>query len=94
VSYSATPSFDAGTASTFKITLSGNVTSSTLSNVVAGQALNFVICQDATGGRTFAWPSNVKGGVAVGQGAGKCSAQSFVYDGSNAYATASGVVEQ
>ena len=91
VSFSATPTFDAKLGNTQKITLTGNVTSSTLSNATAGEQINFIICQDATGNRTFTWPSNVKGGMTIGSTASKCSAQSFIFDGTNAYALSSGV---
>ena len=94
VTFSATPTFDASTANTFKITLTGNVTSSTLSNVPAStgtQYLYFIICQDATGSRTFVWPTNVKGGMAIGSTLSTCSAQTFVTDGTNAYAISTGV---
>jgi hypothetical protein len=92
VAFSATPTFDAGTASTFKMTLTGDVTSATLSNAVAGQMLSFVLCQDAVGNHNFVWPSNVRGGMGVGTQVGKCSAQAFVYDGTQAWAL--GVVNQ
>jgi hypothetical protein len=91
VTFSSTPNFDASLANTQKITLTGNVTSSTLSNASAGQSINFIVCQDATGGRTFAWPTNVLGGMAIGSTASKCSAQDFIFDGTNAYALSSGV---
>jgi len=91
VAFSSVPTFDAALGNTQKITLSGNVTSSTLSNATAGQWLHFVICQDATGNRTFVWPSNVKGGMTIGSTASTCSAQNFVFDGTNAYALSSGV---
>ena len=91
VNYSATPTFDASLGNTQKITLTGNLTSSTLANAAAGQQLNFIICQDSTGSRMFAWPSNVKGGMTIGTTASKCSAQSFVFDGANAEAVSSGV---
>ena len=60
---SATPTFDGGRANASKITLKGNVTSSKLTNVTAGEQLNFIVCQDAVGGRSFAWPANLKGGA-------------------------------
>jgi hypothetical protein len=91
VTFSATPTFDALKGNTQKITLTGNVTSSTLSNATAGQSINFIICQDGTGNRTFVWPSNVKGGMTIGSTASKCSAQTFVFDGTNAYALSTGV---
>jgi hypothetical protein len=91
VTFSATPTFDASLGNTQKITLTANVTSSTLSNATAGQTINFLICQDATGGRTFVWPTNVKGGMTIGATLSKCSAQDFIFDGTNAYAVSSGV---
>ncbi len=92
VAYSGTPSFDAGAASSFKMTLTGDVSTSTLANAGAGQVLSFVLCQDGVGNHNFNWPSNVKGGMAVGLQPSKCSAQAFVYDGTQAWAL--GVVNQ
>lgn len=100
VPFSSTPSFDISLSNTQKITLSGNVTSSSIAyfNTDASpyytQTLHFVICQDSAGGHTFAWPSSFHGGMTVGSTASTCSAQSFVYDGTNAYALTLGVVNQ
>jgi hypothetical protein len=94
VSFSAAPAFDANKASTFKITLAGGIASSTLSGAASGQLLNFIICQDGAGNHSFQWPSNVKGGMIVGTAASKCSAQTFVFDGTDAYAVSSGVVDE
>jgi hypothetical protein len=94
VSYSATPTFDLATGDQL-ITLTGNVTSSTASNLVAGQRVTFFICQDATGGRTFAWPTNIKGTTTIGGTASTCSVQEFESpDGTNLYAVAAGVTNQ
>jgi hypothetical protein len=90
VTFSATPNFDANQGNTQKITLTGNVTSSTLSDATAGETLNFAICQDGSGSHTFVWPSNVKGGMTIGSAASSCSVQSFVFDGTNAYALGPG----
>ena len=92
VSFSATPVFNAATFAlpTFTMTLTGNVTSSTLSNGVAGALATFVLKQDATGGRTFAWPTNVLGASAIGPEANSVSVQSFVFDGTNWRATGPG----
>jgi hypothetical protein len=94
VSFSATPTFNASLGNTQKITLTANVTSSTLSNASTGQTINFIICQDATGSRTFVWPTNVLGGMTIGATASKCSAQNFIFDGTNAYALSPGVTNQ
>jgi hypothetical protein len=86
VTFSATPTFLARLANNFKITLTGNVTSSTLTLDVDSLVLGFLICQDATGSRTFVWPTNVKGGGTIGATLSTCSAQTFLWDGTNAYA--------
>lgn len=92
VTFSSTPTFDAKLGNTQKITLTGNVTSSTLANATAGEQIHFLICQDGTGNRTFAWPSNIKGGMTIGSTASMCSAQNFIFDGTNAYALSGGAV--
>jgi hypothetical protein len=92
MAFSATPTFDAGAASSFKMTLTGDVTSATLTNAMVGQMLSFVLCQDGVGNHSFVWPSNVKGGMGVGTQPSRCSAQAFVYDGTQAWAL--GMVNQ
>lgn len=87
VPFSATPVFECAKASTFEITLTGNVTSSTLLDITEGQRVTFIIKQDATGGRTFAWPTNMIGAPAVNPGGNAVTAQTFYYDGTNAIAT-------
>jgi hypothetical protein len=86
VTFSATPAFNAAVASSFDITLTGNVTSSTLTGPSGGQLIVFAITQDGVGGRTFVFPTNVKGAVAIDPAAGKKSTQAFWYDGTNAIA--------
>jgi hypothetical protein len=93
VSFSATPAFTfgSGATTTSKITLTSNVTSSTITGGSAGQLTTFVICQDATGGRTFAWPTNFFGNMTIGSTLSKCNVQTFTFDGTNYYATSTGV---
>jgi hypothetical protein len=62
---------------TFEIMLTGNVTSSTLTNARPGMIVTFNIIQDGTGGRTFAWPGNVNNAILVDPVAGKRTVQSF-----------------
>ena len=92
VTFSATPTFDATNKSLFTITLTGNVTSSTLSNAVAGQIIVLKIVQDATGGRTFVYPTNVKGGMDISTVANAINTQAFIFDGTNAYALGPGAI--
>jgi hypothetical protein len=64
VSFSATPTFScasatAGNATHFTVgSLTGNITSSTVSTCTAGQVIGFHFVQDATGGRTVVMPTN------------------------------------
>lgn len=54
ITYSATPTFDFSTFINGDITLTGNITSVTCSNIKAGQAGTIRFIQDATGSRTLA----------------------------------------
>lgn len=95
VSFSATPVFDLSLGD-IKITLTGNVTSSTISNGIANQIITVYICQDATGARTFVYPTAFKGGLPiVAATASTCSSQIFKSpDGTTFYAQSSGVLNQ
>src|SRR5712664_440301 len=86
ITFSATPTFDASLSNSFKITLTGNVTSSTLVGVEPGLWLYFQICQDGVGNHTFAWPSQMVNAPPVYLGATLCSSVVFYYDGTNANA--------
>ena len=85
VAFSATPNFNAGIDSTFRMTLTGNVTSSTLTGAVADQLLIFVITQDGIGGHIFVWPTNVKNAGRINPAAGSKFVQQFQFDGTNAW---------
>lgn len=79
VAFSAVPSFNGANANGFDITLTGNVTASTFINGTSGGTLvAFRITQDATGGRTFVWPTNVRNAGAVNPGQNKRSVQLFM----------------
>jgi len=92
--FSATPTFDAANLSVFRLSLTANVTSSTLLNGADGQPLIFLIKQDPAVARTFVWPANVKGAMVISAGLSTVSAQVFVFDAAsnNAYALSPGVV--
>jgi len=92
VPFSATPTFNAATSNSFIITLTGNVTSSTLTGATAGQIITLQIIEDGTGGRTFAYPPNVKGGMSISTAANAVNTQSFWFDGTNAFALAPGTI--
>lgn len=77
VAFSATPTFDASLGNIFEITLTGNVTSSTLSNAVAGANYTFIIHQDGTGSRTFVPPASVPLAT-IDPGSNAVSVQKFI----------------
>lgn len=94
VAFSATPVFNLSAGGIQKIILTGNVTSSTITSLVVGSVVTFTIIQDGTGGRSFVWPANVKGGMTVTTGTSNqtCSQSFTSWDGVNLYATSIGVI--
>ena len=87
VAWSLTPNFNCATSNGFSLTLSGNPTL-TVSGASPGQLIAFVLIQDATGGRTVTYPSNVKGGLQPNPAANSTTVQLFeVGVDSNLYAT-------
>ncbi|MCU1256907.1 MAG: hypothetical protein JWM83_3206, partial [Candidatus Angelobacter sp.] len=83
VTFSATPTFDCSLGSVQKLTLTGNVTSSSLANCQVGQLVAFEICQDATGGRTFANPAGLNQWSALPIAANACAVQQYSFDALN-----------
>jgi hypothetical protein len=84
VTFSATPVFNAALGNIYEITLTAAVTSSTITNPqFVGQAITFKIIEDGTGGRTFAFPANVKGATAITTTANRVNVQEFQWDGTN-----------
>lgn len=76
----------ASTADIHPITLNANATSSSITGATSGQRLTIRWIQDATGGRTYVWPTNCKfaGGVAPSDTtAGTRTSVTFEYDGTN-----------
>ncbi len=94
VAFSATPSFNLSAGWTQTITLTGNVTSSSVSAPIKGINYTFEVCQDGTGSRAFTWPTGFHGAMNVGSAASLCNAQTFTYDGSAYYATSTGVINE
>lgn len=85
MSYSETMTFDCGEAKLFAVALTGNITTMTITNPAPGIELTFRLVQDATGGRTVAWPASVKfaGGSFTLSGAGKADMVTLYWNGSN-----------
>lgn len=85
VPFSVTPkfSFSPGVPRVLAMVLAGNVTSSTIdtSNLPAGALVIFMLVQDATGNRTFAWPAGFQGAQPIAAGPGQTTMQSFTFTG-------------
>lgn len=80
--HSATPTFDCAVSNVFEpAEMTGNVTSITLSNPVAGQTVQIRFQQDATGGRTCAVPSGAKVDGSINTGANRVSWLILTYSG-------------
>lgn len=58
--YGTTTTFDFATFKNTKVTLTGNITTQTFSNVIAGKAGMITFIQDGTGSRTTVWNSILK----------------------------------
>lgn len=61
IAWATSVTFDGAVSAQFDLLLTGNVSASSLVNTAPGQILVFIVVQDATGGRTMAWPSNLNG---------------------------------
>ena len=90
VTYSATPTFNVpvgSLATTFNITLTGNITSATLQTtgaaaLVAGQQITMRACQDGTGNHTFVLPTNMLYFASIETTASTCTTQTGEVDAS------------
>jgi hypothetical protein len=91
VEWSATPTFDFTNTVGQRITLNGNVTSSTVTGATSGRLYCFQIAQDGIGNRSFAWPANFKGATSVDRTASTTTHQLFWYDGTNFVGFASAI---
>ena len=79
VAFSATPAFDASKGTGQEITLTGAVTSSTITNLAPGMSITFVIHQDGVGGHPFVWPPQIPG-ADIDQTPNNTSVQRFYVD--------------
>jgi hypothetical protein len=84
VPFSATPVFNASLGTSFLMTLTGNVTSSTFTNGVKGQIYVFEII--GNGSATFAWPSTFYNAPIVNPAGGIQTTQAFYFDGTSGWA--------
>jgi hypothetical protein len=95
VASSASPAFNLALGNLQYIAALANNATATVSNIAAGGSWTFVLCQDGTGSRTFAWPASVHGGITIGSTASGCSSQHFTSpDGTRLIADTGGVINQ
>jgi hypothetical protein len=100
VSQSVSPSIVAGAltinaaqGNTFRVVLTANVTSMTITNPVQGQIITILWVQSSGGSQTVAFASNLKGATAPSSAGSSVSVQQFTYDSTNSnwYAVSAGV---
>lgn len=60
VSYAASITVNCQLSNVFTTTLTGNITTTTISNPQDGQTINWFLTQDGTGGRTIVWPASFR----------------------------------
>lgn len=81
IPFSATPVFDTSLVSgpiSFDLTLTADVTASTLISPQAGQIVTFILEQDGTGDWLFVWPTNVLNAGIIDPDPGSVTVQSFI----------------
>ena len=96
VPFSGSPTFTPNSAiCVMDITLSGNVTSSTLdsSGITVPSLLLMRITQDGSGGHSFVWPVNFNGATVVDTDANSVTYQLFYWDGTDMNAVTEGVYD-
>ncbi len=89
MTFSSTPIFAASSYGYFSMTLTNNVTSSTITGGTDGQLITIDICQNGTGqtvggitsGFTFAWPANYTNPPVVSPILNACTIATAFYDG-------------
>lgn len=82
MAFNATPTFDAALYSSFTMTLSGNITSSSIANAKSGRLIALSFCQDGVGGRTVSWPPSFDSVPVIDQRVSKCFNSTWLYNGS------------
>ncbi|MBI4480194.1 MAG: hypothetical protein HY651_09245 [Acidobacteria bacterium] len=88
VPFSPALTIDANLGNSFKIILSDDATSFSITNPNTGQIITLVLCQDAIGNHTMSWPTNLKlgdGTFALTMTPNKCVTWTGLYDGGNWY---------
>jgi hypothetical protein len=80
VAYSPTPAFNATNNNGFQMTLSGNITASSIIGITPGQLLAFYFVQDSVGSRTVSWPSSFVGALQPDTAAASVSVMLFRAD--------------
>jgi hypothetical protein len=78
VPWSPTPAFPGDVYTSYRITLDGDVTSSTAPGTVSGNLYTFIIVQDGVGNRQFAWPANCHGASPINPTPNSVTVQTFV----------------
>lgn len=88
--WSQTMEFPGDVYTAFRVTLTGDVTSSTAPDTVPGNLYTFIIQQDAAGGHLFSWPTNLVNATPINPNPNSRTVQTFVMATSNLYPISAG----
>lgn len=77
--YSPTPVLDGSKTNAWFLLLDGDITIPTIAGLSDGQIVTFVYLQDATGGHTVTFPTQLFEAAQPDPAANSCSAQAFIY---------------
>lgn len=83
IAFSPTPNFPGDQYTALAMTLSGDVTSSTMTGQVAGNLYTFILSQDGTGGWSFVWPTAILNATPINPAPRSITIQTFVCIGNN-----------
>jgi len=90
VSFSSTPTFTLTGNTIFSMTLTGNVTSSSIVGGTPGSEIVVNLCQDSVGGRTFVWPASFLNPPTVSSTANACQGSTFYLNNSSQWILVAG----
>lgn len=81
VPFSTNPTFNLANGNMQMITLSANVTSSSMVQlgVTSGQLFYFIVCQNSSGGFTFSYPPSFQSSPTVAIGASTCTSTAWIW---------------
>jgi hypothetical protein len=86
---SATSVFNISIANSQNLVLNQNTTTTLSAGSAGGEFVSFQVCENSTGGFTFAWPTNFFFFPAINTSASQCTVVTGYWDGTNVWSSGS-----